>query len=391
MKVNSGLEVFLDHLPSSITDKKVGLLANPASVTSNLTHAKKLIQQKFRDNFKAIFSPQHGFHAEKQDNMILSDHIKDRELNIPIFSLYHNSLKPSAKMLEEIDILLIDIQDVGTRVYTFIYTISYCLEAAKEYNKKVIILDRPNPLGGLKVEGNILEEEYSSFVGRYKIPMRHGMTCGELAQFINIEYKINADLEIIRMRNWKRSLFFKDTGLPWILPSPNLPIPESAYVYPGQVIFEGTNISEGRGTTRPFEFFGAPFIDQKKLKDFINNKYPAKGVILREIIFQPTSGKWQDISCTGFQIHIVDNKEYEPYFLSLSILQGIIALFKKDFLWKEPPYEFEHKKMPIDLILGSKKIRTAIEAGEDLYHIRADWEKDLLTFKEKRSSYLLYK
>ncbi|PIE74520.1 MAG: hypothetical protein CSA18_04650 [Deltaproteobacteria bacterium] len=391
MKTITGLETLKTKIPDNLKNKNIGLLANPASIDSNFIHSKDIISNLFRGQLKALFSPQHGFNAEKQDNMILSEHYTDKALNIPVFSLYSKKLKPSADMFENIEVLLIDIQDVGTRVYTFIYTISYCLEAAKENNIKAVILDRPNPVSGEKIEGNILENQLTSFVGRYPIPMRHSLTVGEFALFINNEFNIGAELEVIPMSNWERSMYFQDTGLPWIMPSPNLPELSSVYVYPGQVIFEGTNISEGRGTTKPFEFFGAPFIETKKLYKYIKERYDIKGVFLREIIFQPTSGKWADIPCNGFQIHIIDKNEYKPYFLAISILQGIIQLFHDNFEYKKPPYEFEYKKMPIDLILGSSGLRNDIENNKDLKISEFKWLDKIEDYKKKILPYLLYK
>jgi uncharacterized protein YbbC (DUF1343 family) len=322
--------------------------------------------------------------------MKLSDSFTDPELKIPVYSLYGKTLRPDPEMFEDTDLLLIDIQDVGTRVYTFIYTISYCLEAASENNVKVVILDRPNPVSGSRVEGNILEPEYSSFVGRYPIPMRHGLTCGEFALFINSEFKINADLEVIKMEGFRREMYFEDTGLPWILPSPNLPVPASSYVYPGQVIFEGTNVSEGRGTAKPFEFFGAPYIEPSKLRDFLLKKYDLKGVHLREVTFQPTSNKWMEKPCRGFQIHITDKEAYRPYFLSLCILQGISVLFEKDFQLSEPPYEFEYEKKPLDLILGSKSLREKITGDENLYKVEEEYNEETEIYKKKIKNFLLY-
>lgn len=388
MRVYTGLEKLLEQ-NSPYKGKKIALLANPASVSGELIHAKKLIFEKFREKLTTLFSPQHGFNAEKQDNMILSDHFTDKDLNIPIFSLYGETLEPKPYMLQETDVLLIDIQDVGTRVYTFIYTISYCLEAAKKAGVKVVILDRPNPVSGEVFEGNILEKEYSSFVGRYPIPMRHGLTCGEFALFINNEFHIDADLEVIRMEGWKRSMYFHYTGLPWILPSPNLPSIESSYVYPGQVIFEGTNLSEARGTTKPFEFFGAPYLNQKNFKNFLG-RYDLKGIYLRDIVFEPTSGKWAKIPCKGFQVHIKDINEYSPYLTSLAFLQAAIQTSGQSFKYKEPPYEFEYVKKPIDLIIGSKKIRKLMDDGKDLYKVKKEWNQDLEIYKKRIKDYLLY-
>ncbi|MCK5682929.1 DUF1343 domain-containing protein, partial [bacterium] len=255
-----GLENLIIDPPEYINNQRLGLLSNPASVDKNFNHALALINTKFPGQLKALFSPQHGFYAEKQDNMIESDHIIESKLNIPIYSLYSKTRIPTKDMFTDIDILLIDIQDVGTRVYTFIYTISYCLELAARLNKKVVILDRPNPIGGIQVEGNILSPDYSSFVGRFPIPMRHGMTIGEISHFFNQEFNLECNLKIIPMSGWQRTMYWTDTNLEWVAPSPNLPTPQSCIVYPGQVIFEGTNISEGRGTTLPFEQFGAPFL-----------------------------------------------------------------------------------------------------------------------------------
>jgi uncharacterized protein YbbC (DUF1343 family) len=291
-------------------------------------------------------------------------------------------------MFDEIDLLLVDIQDVGTRIYTFIYTISYCLEVAAEYNKKVIILDRPNPLGGLQIEGNILSDDCKSFVGRFPIPMRHGLTVGEISMLFNKEFGINCDLQVILMSNWKRSMYFLDTGLPWIAPSPNLPTPQSCIVYPGQVIFEGTNISEGRGTTLPFEQFGAPFFNIKKIQRQVQGQI--HGAILRPVHFEPTSGKWQGKTCKGFQIHVTEKGKFNTYLSSLILLQAIIKLYPDEFKFKEPPYEYEFERMPIDLILGSKILRERLCAFEDLQSIAFEWEEPLKEFKSVARHYYLY-
>ena len=345
-RLMTGLECFLTDPPDSIKGKRLGLLANPASIDRRFIHAAQLIHQRFEGQLTALFSPQHGFFAEKQDNMIESGHIKDPDLGIPIFSLYSSTRIPTPDMFEDIDVLLVDIQDVGTRVYTFIYTISYCLEVAASMNKQVIILDRPNPIGGFQVEGNLLEPDWASFVGRFPIPMRHGMTVGEISLLFNREYNLGCRLEIIPMKGWKRDMYFEDTGLPWIQPSPNLPTCNSCVVYPGQVILEGTNISEGRGTTLPFEQFGAPFLEprviQKEAEKYI------QGAVLRPLQFEPTSGKWKETACKGFQIHVTSRRYFEPYFLSLLLLQLIIRHTGSDFQFKPPPYEYEFERLPMD-------------------------------------------
>ncbi len=407
-KITLGLENLIIDPPDYINNKRLGLLSNPASVDKNLNHALTLIHKKFPGQLKALFSPQHGFYAEKQDNMVESDHILEPilepilesimkpilesilkpKLNIPIYSLYSKTRIPTKEMFNDIDILLIDIQDVGTRVYTFIYTISYCLELAAHLDKQVVILDRPNPIGGVQVEGNILSLDYNSFVGRFPIPMRHGMTIGEISHFFNQEFNLGCNLKTIPMSGWKRKMYWHDTNLTWISPSPNLPTPQSCMVYPGQVIFEGTNISEGRGTTLPFEQFGAPFLDIKKIQPETDELI--KGAILRPVNFEPTSGKWQNNVCKGFQIHITDKEKFKPFLSSLILMQLIVKYHKNEFKLKHPPYEYEYKKMPIDLILGSKTVRKKIMDLENLILVSDQWKKGLEKFKSLSKKYYLY-
>ena len=296
LRVQTGLENFIASPPKWILRNRIGLLCNPASVDQNFCQASELINRRFPDQLKALYSPQHGFFSEKQDNMIESDDTIHPILQIPVFSLYGKTRIPDKKMLDPIDILIIDLQDVGTRVYTFIYTMSYCLEAAKKLGKKVVVLDRPNPVNGRMIEGNLLTPECASFVGRYPIPMRHGLTIGELSLLFNTDFGIGCDLDVIPMQGWKRDMFFTDTGLPWIPPSPNMPSPVTAMVYPGQVLWEGTNVSEGRGVTLPFEIFGAPFFNTKRLLSTVGeNELP--GIILRPVVFEPTFNKWSGSAC----------------------------------------------------------------------------------------------
>ncbi len=387
-RVLTGIENFADNPPGYLEGKKLGLLCNGASLNSEFIHTSHIIQRLFPGRLKALFSPQHGFYADKQDNMKESSHTRDVKLNIPVFSLYSKTRIPTKEMFDPIDCLLIDLQDVGCRVYTFIYTISFCLEKAAEYGKKVIVLDRPNPIGGLNIEGNILEERYRSFVGRFPIPMRHGMTVGEITSFFNQVGDINCDLEIIPMKGWKRNMYYSDTGLAWVLPSPNLPTPEACIVYPGQVIFEGTNISEGRGTTRPFEQFGAPFIDNDKIADNVSKKI--QGARIRPVVFEPVAGKWKNMPCRGFYIHVYNNRIYKPYKSSLIFFQEILKLHSRDFNYKPPPYEYEYNRLPMDLILGSRQLREKIENMENLDRIEQSWQKDLSFFNNISKRFYLY-
>lgn len=386
-QVQTGLERLKQSPLKNLRGKRIGILCNPASVDGRLRHARHIIDGLFPGQVKALFSPQHGFFAEKQDNMVESDHMVDPVLKVPVFSLYGETRRPTKEMFDPIDVLLVDLQDVGTRVYTFIYTLSYCMEAARDFGCKIIILDRPNPIGGIEVEGNCLEKEWCSFVGRYPLPMRHGLTIGELARLFNDVYEIGCDLELVAMRGWHRDMFFADTGLPWIAPSPNLPTPTAAIVYPGQVIWEGTNVSEGRGTTQPFEFCGAPFIDPERLFSKIGT---IDGGLLRPIFFEPTANKWAGQVCGGVQIHVTDASAFRPYATSLGLLQAIWDLYHGQFEWKKPPYEYEFERMPIDLIMGSQKIRKALEEMTPVANIEATWQADLADFRTTRENYLLY-
>jgi len=383
-----GLESLIADPPDYIGNRRLGLLSNPASIDGSFNHASKLVADKFPGQLNALFSPQHGFYAEKQDNMVESGHIIEPQLNIPVYSLYSVSRIPAKEMFDNIDILLVDIQDVGTRVYTFIYTVSYCMELAASLNKKVVILDRPNPIGGMQIEGSILSKEYASFVGRFPIPMRHGLTIGEISQFFNREFNLGCELEIIPMSGWKREMYWPDTGRVWIPPSPNLPTADSCMVYPGQVILEGTNISEGRGTTLPFEQFGSPFLDIEKIKPEADRFI--KGAVLRPVNFEPTSGKWQQNACRGFHIHITDREAFKPFISSLMLMQLIVKHHRNEFKLKEPPYEYEYEKKPLDLILGSRSIREKLMNLEDLTRMSDQWDQELEPFKSISEKYYLY-
>lgn len=386
--VRLGLENLIASPPPYMKGKKLGLLCNPASVDAQFTHASILIDRQFPDQLTTLFSPQHGFYAEKQDNMVESDHFIEPMLNLPVFSLYGETRIPTPKMFENIDILLVDIQDVGTRVYTFIYTVSHCMETAAQLGKQVVILDRPNPIGGLQVEGNLLEPEYASFVGRYPVPMRHGLTIGEICRFFNEHFNIGCDLVIIPMSGWKRSMYWDQTFRTWIPPSPNLPTQLSCMVYPGQVIFEGTNISEGRGTTLPFEQFGAPFLSPQIIKEAADPYIT--GAFLRIVGFEPTSGKWCTRPCKGFHLHVTDKNNFNSFFTSVLLMQLIIRYHGDEFEFKEPPYEYEFDKLPMDLILGSKTLREQITAQADITDVCRSWQKETELFKSISGKFYQY-
>ncbi len=389
-RVSTGLEQLLQHSHPWIKGKRLGLLCNPASVDSRYTHARDRISQQFPGQLKALYSPQHGFYAEKQDNMIESDHLRDPVSGLPVYSLYGETRIPTPDMLAPVDVLLVDLQDVGTRVYTFIYTLSYCLEAARDCGLPVLILDRPNPINGRQVEGGLLKPQWTSFVGRYALPMRHGLTIGELARLFSEHFAIGGQCDVVAMQGWKRSMWFRDTGLPWVAPSPNMPTPETAAVYPGQVIWEGTNLSEGRGTALPFEICGAPFLDTARVEAALSAE-DLSGAVLRPCIFEPTSGKHAQTPCHGFQIHVTEQERYQPYLTSLKLLQAILKCHTEEFAWKPPPYEYEFEKQPIDLILGDADLRRRIEAFEDLTPLAFEWQAELDDFREACAPCLLYR
>ena len=387
--VKTGIERFCKTDLPWRKGQRVGLLSNQASVNNSFVQTRVLLQERLRGDLTCLFSPQHGFNGEKQDNMIESDHIIDSVTNLPVFSLYGETRKPSKDMFDRLDILVIDIVDVGTRVYTFLYTMAYCLEAAAEFGKKVVVLDRPNPIGGEMVEGNVLRSDYTSFVGLFPIPMRHGLTFGELANFINGEFGIDANLEIVKMAGWKRNMFYRDTGVPWVSPSPNMPTPETAVVYPGQVIWEGTTVSEGRGTTMPFELVGAPYWKHDQILAKLSG-IDLPGCCFRPVVFEPTSGKYAGVACVGYHLHVTDLKSFLPYRTSLALLQAVIQLYPESFSYKEPPYEYEYEKLPMDLILGDRSVRKKLEDGVDIGELERNWQKELEIFDRLRQSYFLY-
>lgn len=388
-RVHTGLEQLLASPPAWAREGKLAFMANPASVGPDYRHARTLIAEALPGQLGALFSPQHGFFADKQDNMIESGHGIDPVTGVPVWSLYGETRWPTDEMMEGIDTVVVDIQDVGTRVYTFIWTLSYIMEAAAKKGFHVAVLDRPNPIGGMLVEGNLIDEGYASFVGRYPIPMRHGMTIGELALLFNERFGIGCDLTVVPMTGWQRSMHFSETQLPWVLPSPNMPCEEAALVYPGQVILEGCNLSEGRGTTRPFELFGAPYLDTDKLLASLEPESLA-GCTLRETGFEPTFGKWQGELCRGFQIHVTDRDLFSPYRLSLDIVRAAISNHPADFAWKQPPYEYEYEKLPMDMILGSIKLREGLEAGSPVSELETAWQDELTEFNKVREPFLIY-
>mgnify|MGYP001606283004 FL=1 len=368
---------------------RVGLLCNPASVDAELRHATDLIFDAPGVTLGALFGPQHGFRSDLQDNMIESPHVADARRRVPIYSLYSETREPTPAMLKGLDLLVVDLQDVGARIYTFIYTMANCLRAAARHKLPVVVCDRPNPIGGDAVEGPMLEPGYESFVGQFPIPMRHAMSVGELAMLFNDEFGLGADLTVTRCEGWSRGMYFDETGLAWVMPSPNMPTLDTAIVYPGAVLFEGTMLSEGRGTTRPFETLGAPWIDAERFAGAVN-AMDLPGVRFRPVVFEPTFQKHVQTACGGCQIHVRDRRTFLPVLTGVALMSTFRALDPARFAWRQPPYEYEHDKMPIDILAGSPALRTQIEAGVDARCIAASWQPGVAAFQQVRQRYLLY-
>lgn len=387
--VKTGLEILLESKLSLLDGSRVGLIVNPASINSRFEHAADLFHQQPRIELAALFGPQHGIRGETQDNMIEWLTFRDKRTALPAYSLYGETRKPTPEMLADIDVLVFDIQDVGTRVYTFIYTMALAMEAARECGKRFIVLDRPNPIGGVEIEGNIPEHGFQSFVGMFAIPMRHGMTIAELALMFNREFGIGCDLEVVRMEGWRRQMWYEETRLPWVMPSPNMPTAGTAVVYPGSVMVEGTNVSEGRGTTRPFEIIGAPYIEPDELIGKLMKNY-LPGVVFRPLHFQPTFHKFAGEVCGGIQLHVIDRNAFKPVITGVAIISAIRRLYPDGFQWKQPPYEYVYDKLPFDMINGSSRLRDQIEAGTPVSEIEEGWREGLSEFAERRESYLLY-
>ncbi len=388
--VTPGLDGFVGgaDVALGLRDARLGLIAHPASVTSTLTHAADAVRVAGYD-LRALFGPQHGARGEKQDNMIESDPYTDPHTGLPVHSLYGEVRKPTPEMLDGLDALLFDLQDVGVRVYTFVWTMALAMEACAEAGVRFVVLDRPNPIGGLQREGPLPRKGYESFVGLHPVPLRHGLTCGEMACWLKEERGIACDLAVIRCDGWRRSMFWRDTGLPWVLPSPNLPSPKSCLVYPGMVLLEGTNLSEGRGTTLPFELFGAPWLDPARLVARLADARLA-GVIFRPCHFEPTFQKHAGTLCGGAQLHVTDPRAFEPVRTAIEILVAANALAPSDFAWREPPYEYEETLPPIDILWGNPGLREGVEAGLDANDILLGLGAGLDDFAASAEPYLLY-
>jgi uncharacterized protein YbbC (DUF1343 family) len=390
-RVCTGLEVLCRQGFAPLRGLRIGLVTHPAAVDAELRHAVELLATAPGVHLAALFGPEHGLLGEAQDLIGVAD-ADDAHTGLRVHSLYGDtfaSLRPSAEQLRGLDALVIDLQDVGSRYYTFQATMLLCLEAASEHGLLAVVLDRPNPLGGVTVEGPALQPGYESFVGLHPVATRHGMTIGELARLYHAERRLRCELRIIPCEGWQRGQDFDATGLPWVLPSPNMPTLQTAFVYPGQCLLEGTNLSEGRGTTRPFEICGAPWIDGRALCRRLH-EHPLPGVVFRPAWFRPAFHKFSGQTCGGVQVHVLDREAFRPVHTSLALLAALRELSGEHFAWRREAYEFVADRLAIDLLFGSDRERTALEAGRSVTEMTRAWESEEDAFRRRRQPFLLY-
>jgi uncharacterized protein YbbC (DUF1343 family) len=343
----------LEIWPSDLRGAKIGAVLHPASVSATLAHSSRILESFSGNLFclAALFGPQHGYLGQTQDNMIEWEGYRHPRLGIPVHSLYGEHREPTSHMLNGLDVLVVDLQDIGTRYYTFIWTMYLCLKACAQEGIPVVVFDRPNPINGVTMEGSLPDPSYRSFVGLHPIPVRHGKTIGELALMFRDEAFPKCDLVVLPMEGWKRTMWFDDTGLPWVLPSPNMPTLDTATVYAGMCLLEATNISEGRGTSRPFELFGAPWICGDDFAAALN-ALGLPGVYFREAYFQPTFHKYAGQICAGAQLHVTDRDRFLPFQTGVEIIRHTQAWYGAHFEWKPPPYEYERERLPIEVLIG---------------------------------------
>lgn len=394
--LQTGLDRLLkeETLQDSITGR-IGYLCHSASVNAEARHGVLGIKAIFGDRLKAIFAPQHGFATDAQDNMIESPHFFHPYFQVPVYSLYSETRVPTPEMLAEIDTLIVDLQDNGARVYTYIWTMVLSLEACARAGIKVVVLDRPNPMGGLRVEGNLSDLQFRSIIGWNTLPMRHGMTIAEVAQYALRHWDIPVQLHLVPMLGWERSIAFSDTGLPWVMPSPNFPTTDTAQVYPGTVLIEGTNLSEGRGTTRPFELIGHPHLPayefEKYFAEKITSLLPEAGAVLRPATFVPTFDKYAEKPCNGFQIHVTNPETFRPWIFGQLLIAALYSFMGKDFSWREPPFEYVHDRLPIDLLNGSDLPRRWVEHQASISELLEIERQGYPEFLARREAVLIYR
>jgi len=383
-----GLDVLMSRLPSLLRGLSVGLLCHQASVTRDLTPAAEALRSMKGVKLRRLFAPEHGLTGAAQDHARIGAE-RDALSGLPVVSLYGKRLEPAPDSLDGLDTLVVDLQDVGSRYYTFVWTMALAMRAAARVALPVVVLDRPNPLGGQRLEGNMPDPRFASFVGLYPLPTRHGLTIGELAGYLNDTHGLGSDLTVVPMLGWRRAMLWEATGLPFVAPSPNMPTVDTARVYPGGCLIEGTNLSEGRGTTRPFEWVGAPYLDGPGLARALDRR-GLPGARFRAIGFEPAFHKWKGRRCGGVQVHVTDPDRFKPVATYLALLAEARRQAPHHFRWRKPPYEFEWRKLPIDLLGGGPSMRRAVELGASQERLEASWRRDLARFTRARRPFLLY-
>ena len=386
--VKTGLDRLLEEKLDLIKGKRIGLVTNQTGITRELRSNIDALASIEGVNLVVLFAPEHGLRGCEQAGELIESY-KDPKTGVTLYSLYGETRKPTPQMLKNVDLLLFDIQDVGARFYTYISTLKYVLEGAAESGMKVLVLDRPNPITGYKVEGNVLDTAFSSFVGIAPIPIRHGMTVGELALMFNDIFSFKAEIEVLKISGWQKNMWFDDTGLPWVAPSPNMPNLETAIVYPGRCLLEGTNISCGRGTAKPFLILGAPWIDGDTLAKILNSK-ELPGVKFRSTAFIPTSSKYQEERCEGVEIYVLNRDEFQPVRAGLEIIASVKRLYPKEFEWRKWRTSQNKESYSVDRLTGTDKVRKALNRGVAVDKIIKEWQEPLNTFKKNREKYLLY-
>jgi len=392
--ISTGLDRLLDE--RSLQQKFTGNIAylcHNASIDSRCREGLSLLSAIFGKQLKAVFSPQHGLFAEAQDNMIETGHFRHPHFNIPVYSLYSETRSPTPAMLDGIDHVIVDLQDVGCRAYTFAYTMTLMLEACGRAGIEVTVLDRPNPLGGTAVEGNVLDPGFRSFIGLHPLPMRHGLTIGEIAGMAVKCWGAGCPLEVVRMKGWRRAHYFGETRLPWVYPSPNMPHPKTTLVFPATVLLEGTDWSEGRGTTRPFELFGHPSLQPHAVLEHLEKTFQKLGLhgfTLRPLYFQPTFDKYHGRPCGGFQLHVADRRIFRPWAVGQILLRELCHRPENPVQWRQPPFEYEETLLPIDLLNGTDQLRLWVERNGDWAELQEMEQSGRAAYLEMREQALLY-
>ena len=390
-RVRTGLERVVAGGVPALRGKKIGLIANPTAVDAELRHAVDLLARAPGLQLVTLFGPEHGLRGDAQD-MIGVDETRDARTGLPVWSLYGHdaaSLTPTPAMLEGLDALVYDVQDVGSRYYTFVWTMVLAMRAAAAAKIGFVVLDRPNPIGGDGVEGGAIEPGYESFVGLVSCSNRHGMTAGEIAKWRATVERLDLDLQVVRAEGWRRAMYFEDTGLPWVMPSPNMPTRDTALVYPGMCLVEGTELSEGRGTTRPFELAGAPFVDGHSVALAMEaERLP--GVRVRPLVITPMFQKHARTACGGIQLHVTDRHAFRPYLTGVAFLRAVREVHGDAMQWRSRAYEFVDKIPAIDLLAGSARLREGIDAGASLADLVATWQDGEAAFAAERAPHLLY-